>query len=272
MKAAHSGSQVIIMKKALKAAFPCTVPIMLGYLSIGIAFGLLFQNAGYNFVWAFGMSVLVYAGAMQFIAVSILTSGLSLIQAAVMTLLVNIRHMFYGLSFLDTFSKMGKAKGYMIFSLTDETYSLLCSIQPPEDVDPKKFLFSVSFLNQCYWVAGSVLGSLLGSFITFDTTGMDFAMTALFIVIFLDQWKAYKTHRPALIGLAASAAVLIAVGPDNMALPAMLLITALLLVFRRPISAKLQSDEDVFTADADTAPAEAAAASADPEVRKEVTL
>ncbi|WP_130864086.1 AzlC family ABC transporter permease [Bacilliculturomica massiliensis] len=260
------------MKKALKAAFPCTVPIMLGYLSIGIAFGLLFQNAGYNFVWAFGMSVLVYAGAMQFIAVSILTSGLSLIQAAVMTLLVNIRHMFYGLSFLDTFSKMGKAKGYMIFSLTDETYSLLCSIQSPEDVDPKKFLFSVSFLNQCYWVAGSVLGSLLGSFITFDTTGMDFAMTALFIVIFLDQWKAYKTHRPALIGLAASAAVLIAVGPDNMALPAMLLITALLLVFRRPISAKLQSDEDVLTADADTAPAEAAATSADPEVRKEVTL
>lgn len=231
------------MKQALKAAFPLTIPIMLGYLSIGVAFGLLFQNAGFNFMWTFFMSFLVYAGSMQFIAVSMITSGLSLIQTALMTLLVNIRHMFYGLSFLESFQQMGKAKGYMIFSLTDETYSLLCSVPAPEGVDSRKFLFSVSLLNHCYWVAGSVAGSLLGSFITFNTTGMDFAMTALFIVIFLDQWKAYKTHIPALLGIFASIAVLLLAGADNMVLPAMLLISALLLVFRRPVEKKIETED-----------------------------
>lgn len=232
------------MKHPLKAAFPHTVPIMLGYLSIGIAFGLLFQSAGYNVVWAFFTSLLVYAGAMQFIAINLLTAGMSLIQIAIMTLLVNFRHLFYGLSFLDTFSNMGKAKGYMIFSLTDETYSLLCSLTPPPGVDQKKFLLWVSLLNQCYWVLGSVIGSLLGSFISFNTAGMDFAMTALFVVIFLDQWKAYSTHIPALIGLGATAAALIAFGPDNLALPAMLLITALLLVFRTPVERAMNEPEE----------------------------
>lgn len=227
------------MKQAIKAAFPVTIPVLLGYLSIGIAFGLLFENAGYNFIWAFFTSLTVYAGAMQFIAVSFFHGGIGLVQIAVMTLVVNFRHVFYGLSFLDRFSGMGRKKWYMIFALTDETYSLLCGRKAPENVDEKKFYFSVAFLNQAYWILGSVIGSLAGSMISFDTTGMDFAMTALFIVIFLDQWKAYPSHFPALIGLGGTVAVLLITGPSNLVIPSMLLIIAALMLARKQIEGKM---------------------------------
>lgn len=228
------------MKNAIKTAFPYTVPVLLGYLSIGIAFGLLFQNAGYNYIWAFFISLFVYAGAMQFIAVSFFSGGLGLIQIAIMTLVVNFRHIFYGLSFLERFSKMGFNKWYMAFALTDETYSLLCGIKPPENVDDKKFLLCVAFLNQFYWIAGSVIGALAGSMITFNTQGMDFAMTALFIVIFIDQWKLYRTHIPALSGILCSIAVLLAVGPGNLVIPSMVLIVLCLMLMRKAIETKLE--------------------------------
>lgn len=227
------------MKQAIKAAFPVTIPVLLGYLSIGIAFGLLFENAGYNFIWALFTSLTVYAGAMQFIAVSFFHGGIGLIQIAVMTLVVNFRHVFYGLSFLDRFSGMGKKKWYMIFALTDETYSLLCGRKAPDNVDEKKFYFCVALLNQSYWILGSVIGSLAGSMITFDTTGMDFAMTALFIVIFLDQWKAYPSHIPALIGLGCTILVLLTIGPANLVIPSMLLIIAALMLARKQIGGKM---------------------------------
>ncbi len=226
------------MKQAIKAAFPVTIPVLLGYLSIGIAFGLLFENAGYNFIWAFFTSLTVYAGAMQFIAVSFFHGGIGLLQIAIMTLVVNFRHVFYGLSFLDRFSGMGKKKWYMVFALTDETYSLLCGRKAPDNVDEKKFYFCVALLNQSYWVLGSVIGSLAGSMITFDTTGMDFAMTALFIVIFLDQWKAYPSHIPALIGLGGTVAVLLVIGPGNLVIPSMILITAALMLVRKQLEGK----------------------------------
>jgi 4-azaleucine resistance transporter AzlC len=232
------------MKQAIKAAFPVTIPVLLGYLSIGTAFGLLFENAGYNFIWAFVTSLTVYAGAMQFIAVSFFHGGIGLIQIAVMTLVVNFRHVFYGLSFLERFSGMGKKKWYMIFALTDETYSLLCGSKAPDNVDEKTFYFCVAFLNQSYWVLGSVIGSLAGSMITFDTTGMDFAMTALFIVIFLDQWKAYPSHVPALIGLAGTVIVLLAIGPANLVIPSMLLITAALMLARKQIEGKMTEEKE----------------------------
>ncbi len=227
------------MKQAIKAAFPVTIPVLLGYLSIGIAFGLLFENAGYNFIWAFFTSLTVYAGAMQFIAVSFFYGGIGLIQIAVMTLVVNFRHIFYGLSFLDRFSGMGKRKWYMAFALTDETYSLLCSKKAPANVDEKKFLFCVAFLNQSYWVLGSVIGSLAGAMITFDTTGMDFAMTALFIVIFIDQWKSYSSHIPALIGLGSTIAVLVVIGPGNLVIPSMILIVIAIMLARKQIEGKM---------------------------------
>lgn len=228
------------MKQAMKAAFPVTIPVLLGYLSTGIAFGLLFENAGYNFIWTFFTSLIVYAGAMQFVAVSFFYGGIGLIQVAIMTLVVNFRHIFYGLSFLERFNGMGLKKWYMVFALTDETYSLLCGGKVPEGVDEKKFLFSTAFLNQCYWIIGSVIGSLAGSLLTFDTTGMDFAMTALFIVIFLEQWKSYASHIPALIGLAGSVTVLIVIGPDNLIIPSMALIVAAFMLARKQIEGRMK--------------------------------
>lgn len=224
------------MKKVLKAAFPLTVPVMLGYVSVGIAFGLLFEKSGYNFFWAILMSILVYAGSMQFIAINLLTSATGLVEVALMTLFVNIRHVFYGLSFIDTFKGMGKKKPYMIFSLTDETYSLLCSSKAPEGVDNNSFLLCIAFLNQLYWVLGTFIGSIAGSLITFNTKGIDFAMTALFVVIFVEQWSAYKTHIPVLIGVAATLAALLIFGPNNLILPSMVLITATLMLFQKQIN------------------------------------
>jgi len=227
------------MKQAIKAAFPATIPVLLGYLSIGIAFGLLFEKAGYNFIWAFFMSFIIYAGAMQFIAVSFFYGGIGLVQIAIMTLVINFRHIFYGLSFLDKFNEMGIKKWYMAFALTDETYSLLCGMDPPEGIAKKKFFLSVAMLDQSYWVLGSVIGSLAGSLITFDTTGMDFAMTALFTVIFIDQWKSYSTHIPALTGLGCTLAALLIFGHGNLVIPSMCLIVLALMLGRKQIEKRI---------------------------------
>lgn len=223
------------MKKAIKAAFSATIPVMLGYISVGIAFGLLLEKSGYSLVWAILMSIAIYAGSMQFIAINLLTSGAGLMEMALMTLFVNIRHVFYGLSFLDKFKEMGKKKTYMIFSLTDETYSLLCSSKAPEGVDNNLFLFFISFFNQMYWVIGSIIGSVAGSLITFNTKGIDFAMTALFVVIFIEQWNSYKTHIPVVIGTLSTIGSLLIFGTNNLILPAMVLIVISLVLFRKQI-------------------------------------
>ena len=191
------------MKKAAKFAFVKSIPIMLGYVFLGIAFGLVLQKAGLGPLWALIISAGVYAGSMQFALVGILTGGLSFITTAVMTLFINSRHAFYGLTFIERFKKMRKAYPYMVFSLTDETYSLLCSMARPRDFTDREWDLAtllVSLFDQCYWVAGSVLGALAGQLITFDSTGIDFAMTALFVVICADQWKHAKTHIPAIAG------------------------------------------------------------------------
>lgn len=223
------------MKKVIKAAFPVTIPVMLGYLSVGIAFGLLLEKSGYNFLWATLMSIFIYAGSMQFIAIGLLTGGVGLIQIALMTLFVNIRHVFYGLSFIDKFKAMGKKKTYMIFSLTDETYSLLCSSKVPEGVDNNSFLFCIAFLDQIYWIIGTLIGSIAGSLITFNTKGMDFAMTALFVVIFIEQWFTFKNHVPVLIGIVATILSLLIFGANNLILPSMIFITAALMIFQKQI-------------------------------------
>lgn len=232
------GAKVLQMQKivrALKAAFPCTIPVLVGYLFIGVAFGMLFEEKGYAFFWALLMSVTVYAGSLQFIAVNFFTPGVSLVNVALMALMVNVRHVFYGLSMLDKFQGMGAKKPYMIFSLTDETYSLLCAIKTPEGVDRNWFFFLIALLNQCYWVAGSVIGAVAGALLSFDSTGIDFAMTALFTVIFTEQWLTSKNHLPALVGVAATAACRVLFGTEAFLLPAMLTILAGMLFFRRPI-------------------------------------
>ena len=223
------------MKKVIKIAFTVTIPVMLGYLSVGIAFGLLFQKSGYNFLWAALMSLTVYSGAMQFIAINLLTSGVGIFEIALMTLFVNIRHIFYGLSFIDKFKDIGKKKTYMIFSLTDETYSLLCSSKEPEGVSRNLIFFCIAFFNQMYWVIGTLIGSIAGSFITFNTKGIDFAMTALFVVIFIEQWGTYKNHIPVLIGATSTILSLLIFGANNLILPSMLFITVALMIFKRRI-------------------------------------
>lgn len=228
--------------KALKAAFPYTIPVMLGYLFIGIAFGVLFENKGYNFLWAVLMSTLIYAGSMQYVAVNLFTGGISLISVAFITFMVNIRHVFYGLSMVDKFKKMGKFKFYMIFSLTDETYSLLCLTDVPKDVNHNLFLFFIAILNQSYWIIGSLIGSVAGSLITFNSEGIDFAMTALFVVIFVEQWLSAKSHIPAVSGILISLLCLIIFGSNNFLLPSMIIILIVLTLLRTKLDVKMNTE------------------------------
>lgn len=216
-------------KSAFKAAFPYTLPVLTGYLFIGIAFGVMFADKGYNFVWAGVMSLLVYAGSGQYLAVNFFDPSVSLFQVVFLTFMVNVRHVFYGLSLLDKFKVTGKKKPYMIFSLTDETYSLYFLTKTPSGVDEGKFLFAMSILNQSYWVIGSMLGGVAGSLIPFDSTGIDFAMTALFIVLFVEQWFEKKNRFPAVVGIITSLVCLILFGKDGFILPSMMIIMIILL-------------------------------------------
>ena len=225
-------------RKALAAAFPVTLPVLMGYLAIGMAFGFMLEAIGYNFIWAFFMSLTIYAGSGQYLGVSLLDAAAALGQVAFLTLLINFRHLVYGLSLLEKFRGMGWRKFYMIFSLTDETYALLASAKAPEGVDPKSFYFSVALLDHIYWIAGSVLGSLLGAALPISTEGIEFAMTALFIVIAVDQWQSYPRHLPACLGAGCTLACLWLVGPDSMLLPALCVIVVALLGLRGRLDAQ----------------------------------
>jgi len=225
------------MKKLIKTAFIMTIPVLCGYLSVGIAFGLLFRRAGYGAAWAAASSLFVYAGSMQFVILGLLKAGAGPFSAALMTLAVNSRHMFYGLSFIERFRRMGRRRAYMIFSLTDETYSILCSAKAPAGVDEDRLFFTISVLNQLYWLTGSVLGSVLGEFIRIDITGVDFAMTALFVVIFTEQWLTAQSRLPAVIGLLSALFSMVVFGPERFLLPALAVSVAFLLVFEDRIRA-----------------------------------
>ena len=217
-------------RKAFAAAFPATVPVMLGYLTLGAAFGLLLNAAGFGVRWAALMSGFIYAGSAQFLGVELLTAAVPLAQAAVMTFILNFRHLVYGLSMLEKFRGMGWKKPYMIFSLTDETYALLSSLHVPVGVKPADYYFAVSLLDQLYWVAGSLLGGLLGTALTINTQGADFAMTALFIVIAVGQWESAKSHLPALLGGGISLLTLVLFGPERFLVPALAVMILALLV------------------------------------------
>lgn len=225
-------------KSALKAAFPYTIPVLTGYLFLGIAFGVLLSSKGYNFVWALLMSVTVFAGSMQFVAIDILTSPFSLPGAIILTLTINARHLFYGLSMIEKYRDMGKKKLYMIFSLTDETYSLLCSITPPEHIDKNWFYFFIALLNHLYWITGCVVGAIAGTFLKFNTKGIDFVMTALFVVIFVEQWESNKNHTPAIFGIVLALLSLLLFGTQNFIIISMIAILTFLSLFRRQIEGK----------------------------------
>jgi 4-azaleucine resistance transporter AzlC len=216
-------------KQTLRTAFLATIPVMAGYLVLGTAFGILTADKGLSLIWPLAMSLFIYAGSMQFVAINLLTGGASLVSAALMTLMVNARHLFYGVTMLDKYKKAGKEKPYLIFSLTDETFALVCN-GAPKDVSPRLYYFFVSLLNQCYWVIGSVLGSLLGSAMTFDTSGIDFAMTALFVVIFTEQILTAKSLIPPITGVVCSVCCLLLFKSERFLIPSMLCITAVLLL------------------------------------------
>ena len=215
-------------RKIIKTAFIKSLPVMAGYLVLGIGFGILLKKAGYGLIWAFLMSLTIYAGSMQYVAVSLLTSGASLLSVALTTLMVNARHLFYGISMVDKYKDAGAKKPYLIFALTDETYSLLCGDDYPEGADPHWYSFFISLFDQCYWIVGSALGSILGTVITFDTAGIDFAMTALFVTVFVEQWLTTKNHLPAITGLLCSVGCLVIFGADNFLIPTMIAITIIL--------------------------------------------
>ena len=217
----------------IKQAFLRTIPVMMGYVVLGVAFGLLLQNAGYHWVWALGISLFVFAGSMQFVLVGLLVQQASLTTVAITTLLVNSRHLFYGLSFIEKFKRMGKRGLYMIFALTDETYALLCGVgEVGSDEGRDKLAWWIAILDQSYWVIGSTLGAVLGSFITFNITGIDFAMTALFTVIVVEQWLNCKSHLPAIIGFVCAVLSLVWLGPAQFLLPALIVTVMILLVMR----------------------------------------
>jgi len=221
-------------KRALfRRAVKATLPVMAGYLVLGIGFGVLMHSRGLGLGWTALMSIFIYAGSMQYVGVELLTTGAGLLSTALMTLMINARHFFYGLSMLDKYKNMGKGTPYLIFSLTDETYSLLCTDET--QAERKTYYYMVSIVNHCYWVAGSVIGALLGMALPFDTTGVDFAMTALFVVIFIDQWQATKRHSPALIGLGLSILSLLIFGADKFLIPAMIAIALALTLLRKKL-------------------------------------
>jgi len=219
--------------REIRFAFTQTIPVMLGYLFLGLAFGLMLHDGGYSFWWAFFASLFIYAGSIQFVLVTLLTGGASLIYSAVMTLFVNGRHIFYGLSFIEKFRKMGIFYPYMIFSLTDETYSVLCGLKLPTGMSEKRVSFIIALLDHAYWITGSVLGAVIGELFTFDTTGVDFSMTALFVVIVLNQWTDAKDHRPAIIGGIVGFLSLILFGADKFLLPALSITAAILLICKK---------------------------------------
>lgn len=219
-------------KKEIKKAFMDTVPVMTGYLVLGIGFGIILKTKGFGVLWALAMSTVIYAGSMQFVAIDLMTGGASLAVTVLTTLMVNARHLFYGISMVYRYKGAGKKKPYMIYALTDETYSLVCSEERRH-----RYYFTVSLLDQIYWVTGSVCGSLLGSIIPFNTEGIDFALTALFLTVFVEQWLSTGKHGPALAGLGASVLCLIIFGADNFLIPTMVLITVILTLMRKRIEA-----------------------------------
>ena len=224
------------MKKTLKSAFLATLPVMTGYLVLGFGFGIIVKSSGYSILLAFAMSLLIYAGSMQYAAVGLITGGASLVTVAITTLMVNARHLFYGISMLDKYKGMGKKKPYLIFSLTDETYSLVCNDGLEIDDDRRgNYYFSVSLFNHLYWVTGSVLGAVVGALVSFNSEGIDFVLTALFITVFLDQWLSTKKHMPALIGVVSSVVCLAIFGKDAFLIPSMLLIALALCLCKEDV-------------------------------------
>ena len=210
------------MKEALKYSFPKTVPIMAGYLFLGASFGVLAVSQGLSLMVTILMSLLIYAGSMQFATINVLQANFHPIGALLLTLMVNARHIFYGITLLKPYSQMDWKKYYTIFGLTDETFSLVVSLDVPKSMDKNWVYFFVTGLNQLYWVVGTILGILLSHFLSFNTEGIEFVLTALFVTIFVEQWLSTEDHTSALTGIVAAIISLVLFGSDHFLIPEML--------------------------------------------------
>lgn len=217
---------------------------MAGYLVLGTGFGILMADKGYSFWWPALMSLVVYAGSLQYVGVNLLASMASPVSTALMSIMVNARHLFYGISMLEKYKGMEKGRTYAIFALTDETYSLVCSAQIPDGVNEHGYYFSISLMNQFYWVAGSLIGGLMGNLMSFNSDGIDFAMTALFVVMFVEQWESSKNHLPAISGIVITVCCLLVFGTDYFLIPSMILIATALLAMRSKIETKEENVND----------------------------
>ncbi len=220
------------IKSAFKCAFPYTIPIFAGFWFLGMTYGIYMNVSGFSFWYPMLMSMTIFAGSMEFVTVSMLLGAFNPLQAFAMTLMINARHLFYGISMLDKFKNTGRKKPYLIFGMCDESFSINCSADIPQGIDKGWFMFFVTLLNQIYWVSGSTLGGVLGSVIHFNTKGLDFVMTAMFVVIFMEQWLKEEKHTSALFGLGVSLLCLLIFGADNFIIPSMLAILGVLTVLR----------------------------------------
>ncbi|SHK05116.1 azaleucine resistance protein AzlC [Hespellia stercorisuis] len=229
------------LKKAFMAAFPHTIPIFAGFWFLGLTYGIYMNVSGFSFWYPMCMSVTIFAGSIEFITVNMLLGAFNPVQALAMTLMINARHLFYGISMLDKYKGTGWKKGYLIFGMCDESFSINYTADIPEDVDRGWFMLFVTLLNQFYWFFGSTLGGIFGSIIHFNTEGLDFVMTAMFVVIFLEQWLKDKKHTSALLGLGLSLICLCAFGSDNFIIPAMLAILGVLTLLRKPLEKEADS-------------------------------
>ena len=223
------------IKRALVCAFPKTIPIMAGFLFLGMSYGIYMKVSGFSFVYPLLMSIVIFGGSLEFVTVTMLLGSFAPLQTFLMALMIQARHLFYGISMLEKYKGTGWKKPYLIFGLCDESFSVNCSTEVPEEVDRGWFYLFVTVLNQIYWIVGATLGGILGSFITFNTEGLDFVMTAMFVVIFLEQWLKEKKHYTALIGVLASAVCLLVFGADSFLIPTMVCILCFLTVLKKPI-------------------------------------
>lgn len=220
--------------KAFRAALPYTIPICIGFLFLGISYGFFMHSKGFSFLYPVLMSLFIFAGSMEFVTVNLLLTAFNPLSAFLLALMVNARHLFYGISMLDKYKNTGLKKPYLIYGMCDESFSINCTVTPPADVDKGWFMLFVTLLNQIYWVAGAALGSLLGSVISFDTTGIEFVMTALFVVMFINQWEETDNHRSALTGVFCSMVCLFLFWAQHFIIPAMALIIACFSLMARP--------------------------------------
>lgn len=243
LSSVETGASVSQIRHTIALAFPHTIPVLTGFLVLGMAYGVLMQSKGYSALWSVLMSAIAFCGSMQFAAVPLLLAPFHPLQALILSLMINARHLFYGLAMLDKYRGLGKSRFFLIYLLCDETFSITSSVTPPKDCSRKVFYLAISLLDYSYWVVGSLLGGLLGEFITINTKGLGFVLTALFVVLFMEQLKKKENHLPGLIGILGSLAGLLLFGPENMVIPSMIILFILLLLFRNLIQMKTGKKE-----------------------------